>query len=348
MRRRNRATISRSNAQTVPTVEQPAGSRATLDSGWVRPSAAGYGYDAATSRPALPARLGQPPVHAADCLAAGAGHGTGGGQSPAAVPQLRPRPRIFFWTNYQALLSGSGGRMGRYGRRPLACRSAAPCRGSIGTGSPLTLNNAFPYNGVMDGSTITYWTNFQTIFDAYGSPPDPQTFGAVGPGSGRPSLVHFFGRTGRQRSLRHRSDAQRPARRGPGHGQQSLRRRRIRTHPPSFRSRRRHASAAIVQPQTSRQRHFHFAVAAGGIHRRKAGGSRCFRRAAARPAGILCRASGPCIPSISSRPRWASTGGNLNRHADAIAPLGNLARPEDGPQPALRGRGLLDGRPTGA
>ena len=39
-----------------------------------------------------------------------------------------------------------------------------------------------------------YWTNFQTTYDAYGSPPDPQTIGAVAlDRAGRPLYISMGG-----------------------------------------------------------------------------------------------------------------------------------------------------------
>ena len=75
--------------------------------------------------------------------------------------------------------------MGRYGT-PVG--GALP--GKSG-GSLLTFNKAFPYNGVEGGN---FWTNFQSIFDAYGSPPDHQTFGAIGlDRAGRPLYISLGG-----------------------------------------------------------------------------------------------------------------------------------------------------------
>jgi hypothetical protein len=124
------------------------------------------------------------------------------GPGPAVTTSPVPLPRgqgdgtseVNLWpllrgyqANYQALLSGSGAIMGRYGPAtpggtlpmsgpPTAYPGVNPGDPSNIAGSMLTLNNAFPYNGVMGGN---YWTNFQKIFDAYGSPPDPQSIGAV-------------------------------------------------------------------------------------------------------------------------------------------------------------------------
>ena len=72
--------------------------------------------------------------------------------------------------SYQQLLAGGAGAMGRYGQ-PIG--SALP--GGRSGSSPLSLNRAFAYNGDVNGGT--YWSNFQTIYDAHGSPPDYQTFG---------------------------------------------------------------------------------------------------------------------------------------------------------------------------
>jgi len=117
----------------------------------------------------------------------------GQGSGPAEVsllPLFRDptTPGNFFWTNYQELLWGGGGYMGRYG---MPIGSAVP--GLSGTGSLLTLNKAFPYSGILGGNN-DYWTNFQTIFDAHGSPPDHQTMGLIGlDRAGRPLYISMGG-----------------------------------------------------------------------------------------------------------------------------------------------------------
>ena len=78
--------------------------------------------------------------------------------------------------------------MGRYGD----AQSARALPGINGTGSLLTLNNAFPYNGVMGGIIGRTFQN--TLYDAHGSPPDPQTFGAVAlDRAGRPLYISMGG-----------------------------------------------------------------------------------------------------------------------------------------------------------
>jgi len=117
------------------------------------------------------------------------GQGTGVGEV-SLLPLFRDptTPGNFFWTNYQALLSGGGGYMGRYG---MPIGDAIP--GVNGMGALLTLNKAFPYSGYYGGNN-DYWKNFQTIFDAHGSPPDHQTIGAVGlDRAGRPLYISMGG-----------------------------------------------------------------------------------------------------------------------------------------------------------
>ena len=132
--------------------------------------------------------------------------GTGTGTAEVnLLPLFRTTPATpsFLWNNYQYLLSGNGSLMGRYGP---GIGSALPGIDSayqgtnITIGSPLTLNNAFPYCGVGGGN---YWMNFAlpvtpltppSIYDAYGSPPDPQAMGAVAlDRAGRPLYISLGG-----------------------------------------------------------------------------------------------------------------------------------------------------------
>ena len=105
-------------------------------------------------------------------------------------------------TNYAAVLSGSGNLTGRYGP-PSNMPSGSGVPGLSGTGSLLTQNASFPYNSDVNGNT--YWANFAVpgftptnaspnIFDAYGTPPDPQTFGAYAlDRAGRPLYISLGG-----------------------------------------------------------------------------------------------------------------------------------------------------------
>ena len=120
----------------------------------------------------------------------------GQGSGPAEV-NLLPLFRnpysagSFLLPNFQAVLSGSGALMGRYGPPLPSGQIGSALPGVNGSGSPLSLNHAFPYNGVMGG---TYWTHFQSIYDAHGSPPDHQTFGAVAlDHAGRPLYISMGG-----------------------------------------------------------------------------------------------------------------------------------------------------------
>ena len=105
----------------------------------------------------------------------------GPGTGPAEVdllPLFRNLSALttFNWTNYQYLLSGFNGMMGRYGA---GIGNALPgVNGGSPSGSPLTLNNNFSYNGVM-GSNYWTWTLSSTNLDSYGTPPDPQAAGAM-------------------------------------------------------------------------------------------------------------------------------------------------------------------------
>ena len=70
-----------------------------------------------------------------------------------------------------------------------------PCRASTASGSPLDAQSCLSLQRRDRGATAwDYWTNFQTIYDAYGSPPDPQTFGAVAlDRAGRPLYISLGG-----------------------------------------------------------------------------------------------------------------------------------------------------------
>jgi hypothetical protein len=117
----------------------------------------------------------QPPV------ALPRGQGTG----PAEVnlmPLFRNGSGSFDFSSYQYyqyLLSGNTASnptvMGRYGGPNVG--SALPgIESTQFHGSYLTMNNAFPFNGIMGG---TYWNNLSSgVWDAYGTPPDYQTIGA--------------------------------------------------------------------------------------------------------------------------------------------------------------------------
>ena len=119
----------------------------------------------------------------------------GQGTGPAEVnllPLFRVAggPANFSSSSYQNLLTGNGTSMGRYGSNGVP--------GIRGTGSVLSQNRAFPYNGDVNGKT--YWSNFaipgnaNAIFDAYGSPGDHQTLGAVGlDRAGRPLYISLGG-----------------------------------------------------------------------------------------------------------------------------------------------------------
>jgi hypothetical protein len=121
----------------------------------------------------------------------------GQGTGPAEVnlmPLFRnlSSPTNFSSQNYQYLLSGNNanGTMGRYG--PLtggAGINSLP--GLSGTGSLLTINEAFPYSGMLNG---TYWSMSGVYLDAYGTPPDPQAMGAFAlDTAGRPLYISFGG-----------------------------------------------------------------------------------------------------------------------------------------------------------
>ena len=113
----------------------------------------------------------------------------GQGSGPAEVnllPLFRDpsTPTNFLWGSYQNLLWGSGANMGRYGP---GIGTALP--GINGQGSALTINNEFPYGGVMG---VNYWTN--PNLDAYGSPPDPQAMGSIAlDPAGRPFHISMGG-----------------------------------------------------------------------------------------------------------------------------------------------------------
>ncbi len=110
----------------------------------------------------------------------------GQGTGPAEVnlmPLFRnlSSPATFYSANYQYLLAGYNGTMGRYG--PLTGRrtgSIGALPGLAGSGSLLTINQAFPYSGDMKPVSGTYWTMSGGTLDAYGTPPDFQTIGAIG------------------------------------------------------------------------------------------------------------------------------------------------------------------------
>ncbi len=142
----------------------------------------------------LPAYFAGPatsPLSPTSQIAITRGQGTG----PAEVsllPLLRDLYNAgnYFWGNYQALLSGGGGIMGRYGS-PVGDSVPGIDPLQSPSGSLLTMNNAFPFNGVIGGN---YWSHFQTNFDAHGSPPDHQTFGAVAlDPAGRPVYISMGG-----------------------------------------------------------------------------------------------------------------------------------------------------------
>ena len=133
------------------------------------------------------------------------GQGTGAAEVNL-LPLFRDphRPWNFLWPTpqnptqanlYQSLLCGSGTLAGRYG--PGIGHTPPALPPGVGWGSYLTWNSAFPYNGVFpSGPTnwTNYWSSFQLIFDAFGSPPDPQTMEAVAlDRAGRPMHISAGG-----------------------------------------------------------------------------------------------------------------------------------------------------------
>ena len=74
-----------------------------------------------------------------------------------------------------------------------AARFPAPpgVAGGSTPGSMLTMNNNFPYSGVLGGN---FWTSSFANWDAHGTPPDPQTAGAIGlDNAGRMIHISFGG-----------------------------------------------------------------------------------------------------------------------------------------------------------
>jgi hypothetical protein len=179
------------NPQSYQALNAPPNSGATLDVGLGLPP---------TNYSNFAGIISSPPTQSPIILPRGQGSG------PAEVnllPLFRDPANhsSFLWPRYQALLSGSGGIMGRYGSPIPAAPmgSALPGANPSGAGMPgslLTLNPSFPYNGV-NGINWNYWSNLNQAtyrFDAFGSPPDHQTFGAVGlDRAGRPLYVSLGG-----------------------------------------------------------------------------------------------------------------------------------------------------------
>ena len=131
----------------------------------------------------------------------------------------------------------------------------------------------------------------RTIYDAYGSPPDPQTFGAVGlDRAGRPLYISLGGPVANgpydidlTRNAPHA--VIRPSAPSNPRSDNPFGVAEVRTHPPLLRSRRRHASATIGQPDQQRQQ-LPFAVAAGGIHDRKLDAFRLLPACCRPPCGM--------------------------------------------------------------
>ena len=94
----------------------------------------------------------------------------------------------FNFTQYQALLAGGNGQLGRYGESVgTVLTVGAGASTTSAPSSPLNANRSFPYNG-------NYWA--AASLDACGSPPDPQGFGAVGLDlAGRPVHISSGGTT---------------------------------------------------------------------------------------------------------------------------------------------------------
>ncbi len=111
--------------------------------------------------------------------------------SPGNPTSPFPSPTAGYQTAlYQNILVGNAGlgnQIGRYGEGAGGNRVA----GTNGTDSPLNWNNWFGYNEL-------YWNNLASAAqrDAYGSPPDTQSLGAIGiDPAGRPLYVSMGGRT---------------------------------------------------------------------------------------------------------------------------------------------------------
>ena len=201
------AYYSTMNLQSYAPLSSPPGSAANLDIG------IGAGTTAASSAAAyyFASLAGSSITVSPIVLPRGQGTGTA---EVNLLPLFRKSPGgSFSWssananTNYQALLSGgtvmlpSGGTMAVMGRYGPGIGSALP--GINGPGSALTFNNAFPYSGVVGGNN-NYWTNFAVLgsnynytggsCDAFGSPPDTQTIGAVAlDRAGRPLYISLGG-----------------------------------------------------------------------------------------------------------------------------------------------------------
>ena len=247
--------------------------------------------------------------------------------------------------------------MGRYGSPAPHGLPGSALPGINGRGSLLTGNNWFPYGGIVNGA--------DKLLDQFPPSQPPELhlrclrFSARPPDlrsgrsrSGRPSLVHFHGRTDRQRPLRHRPHAQcrrmpstSPSRPDNPFGVAELERilryydRDAATLPQRLANLTRSSGASSA-----------FAVAAGGNHAPKAGNvpvlPACCRPTLAAAIRSPNKRSLHPVDILSAKVPAETR--NHQRHEDAIAPLGDLARPEDGPQPALRVQGPSRRHATGA
>ena len=220
-------------------------------------------------------------------------------------------------------------------------------------GSPLTLNNSFSVYRRSDKSTIGRTSHLldelpNNIYDAFGSPPDPQTFGAVAlDRAGRPLYISLGG----------------PVANGPydidltrnaPHAVRSALRPTI---PSAWRNWNASSVVTIAtQPRfrnawsnlTSSGGTFHFAVAAGGIHHRKLVGP-CASgvlppalRASLLPEHQMRSVAAPRrYPHGQVAGKGHSYQTTLNTMRMQLLPWEILQGLQDGPQPALRGRRVL-------